>query len=112
MSWGMVPSRSAAQITAELLCCSVVLLCGEDCSAWYINFDYLIRLCRLLQRPATVPGGRGTAGEARSANEMRVLGMNQPFPAIFGGDDVRSQLPQALCSVNVPQLLCLLPPSL
>lgn len=45
--------------------------------------------CRLLQRPATVPGARGTAGEARSANEMRILGMNQPFPAIFGGEDVR-----------------------
>ncbi|CAL8470976.1 g10518 [Coccomyxa elongata] len=42
---------------------------------------------RLLQRPATVPGARGTAGEARSANEMRILGMNQPFPAIFGGED-------------------------
>ncbi|BDA45426.1 probable E3 ubiquitin-protein ligase HUWE1 [Coccomyxa sp. Obi] len=42
---------------------------------------------RLLQRPATVPGGRGGAVEARSANEMRILGMNPPFPAIFGGED-------------------------
>ena len=53
-----------------------------------------------------MPGGRGIGSEARAANEMRILGMNQPFPAIFGGEDVRVHLLRPPCSVNAPQLLC------
>ena len=85
-----------------LFCWSVVLHCGKDFNAWYIDHDVLICLCRLLQRPATVPGGRGIGSEARAANEMRILGMNQPFPAIFGGEDVRVHLLRPLALLMHP----------
>ena len=55
-----------------------------------------------------MPGVRSAADEARSANEMRILRMNQPFPTVFAPDDVGQPLLHLTSPMTVPRLQVLL----
>ena len=85
------PHCSIQAALEEHICSSLAAPVLWICTG-HLHDGVLPSLRRLLQRPAAVPGGRSGADEARSANEMRILRMNQPFPTIFAREEVRPLL--------------------